>query len=71
MGLKEDIKGNIVKSGWTMTGVVNEINKKHSRDYTVQNLSNKLSRGTLKYVEALEIADVIGYSIEWIPKHKD
>lgn len=68
MPLKEDIKSIIVKSGWTMTDIVKTLNEKYNRNDTTQNLSNKLSRGTLKYREALEIAEVIGYTIEWVPK---
>lgn len=68
MGVKEDIKSIIVKSGWTLTDVVKALNEKYSRNDTVQNLSNKLARGTLKYREALEIAEVLGYTIEWVKK---
>lgn len=65
MGVKEDIKSIIVQSGWTMSDIVKALNEKYSRNDTVQNLSNKLTRGTLKYREAQEIAEIIGYSIEW------
>jgi hypothetical protein len=66
MGLKEDIKSLIVKSGLTMNEVVNRINDKYNRQDSVSNLSNKLTRGTLRYREAEEIAEAIGYRIEWI-----
>ena len=68
MSIKDEIKSLIIKSGWTMSDVVKALNEKHSRDDSVQNLSNKLSRETLKYKEAKEIADIIGYSIEWKQK---
>ncbi|MCG8538875.1 MAG: LLM class flavin-dependent oxidoreductase [Clostridia bacterium] len=51
-----------------MSDVVKKLNKKYSRIDTVQNLSNKLSRGTLKYREAKEIAEIIGYEIKWEKK---
>ncbi len=66
MGVKEDIKSIIVQSGWTMSDIVKALNEKYSRDDTVQNLSNKLTRGTIKYREALEIAEIIGYSVKWV-----
>lgn len=66
MSIKNDIKSVIVKEGWTITDVVKALNEKHGRDHTVQNLSNKLSRETLKYKEALEIAELLGYKIEWV-----
>lgn len=68
MGFREEIKSIIVKSGWTMSDIIEALNEKYNRKDTVQNLSNKLSRETLKYREALEIAEVIGYKIEWIKK---
>lgn len=54
-----------------MSQVIDKINEKYGRNDTVQNLSNKLTRGTLKYKEALEIADIIGYKIEWIEYKKE
>ena len=68
MSFKDDLKAIIIKSGWTMTAVVQEINNRNNTDYTVQNFSAKLSRGTLKYIEVVEILDVIGYKIQWIKK---
>jgi len=68
LGIREDIKSIIIKAGWTLTDVVRALNEKYSRNDSVQNLSNKLNRGTLKYREALEIAEVIGYSIEWVKR---
>lgn len=66
MALKENLKAAIIKSGWTMTSVVDEINKRNRTDYTVQNFSAKLSRGTLKYTEVEQVLEIIGYRIEWI-----
>jgi len=68
MGVKEDIKSVLAKENITLTEVVERLNKKYSRNDNLQNLSNKLRRGTLKYDEALEIAGVIGYEIKWIKK---
>lgn len=69
MALKEEIKSMIVKSGLTMNEVVRRMNEKYDRNDSVSNLSNKLTRGTLKYREAEEIAEVIGYRIEWIKQN--
>jgi len=68
MTVKDEVKSLIVKTGWTMSDVIRALNEKYSRNDTVQNLSNKLSRETLKYKEAQEIAEIIGYAIEWRPK---
>lgn len=66
MNIKNKIKSIMVLAGWTMSDIIKELNVKYNRKDTVQNLSNKLTHGTLRYKEAIEIAEVIGYKIEWI-----
>jgi hypothetical protein len=68
MGVKEEVKIVIMQSGKTMSEVVELLNRKYDRNDTVQNLSNKLTRGTLKYSEAAEIADILGYELKWVKK---
>jgi hypothetical protein len=68
LAVKEDVKAAIVRAGWSISAVNDELNRRHNTNYTVQNLSNKLSRGSLRYREAVEIADIIGFEIEWKPK---
>lgn len=65
MGIKEDIKAYIVSSGYTITKLAEELNKRNGSDYTVQNLSNKIRKESLKYSEVLQIAEIIGYEIQW------
>lgn len=65
--VRNEIKSYIAKSGMTLKDIVTEYNKTH-RPTTTQNISNKLSRGTLKYQEALDIAEIIGYKIVWEQK---
>lgn len=65
--IRNEIKSYIAKSGMTLRDIVNEYNKTHTPT-TTQNISNKLSRGTLKYQEALDIADIIGFKIVWEEK---
>lgn len=70
--IRNEIKSYIAMSGMTLTEVVNEINKRHPfQPTTTQNISNKLSRGTIKYSECLEIADVLGLKIAWTKKDKN
>lgn len=71
VAVKEDVKAAIAKAGWTLNAVNDELNRRHNTKYTVQNLSNKLARGSLQYREAVEIAEIIGFTIEWITKQKD
>lgn len=70
MNIRNEIKAYIASSGWTLIDIVKEMNKNRSAEEqtTPQNISNKLTRGTIKYSECKEIADIIGYSLEWIPK---
>lgn len=68
MGLKEEIKAFIVSSGWSITDLNSELNKINGTDSSVQNLSNKIRKGSLKYSEVLQIAEIIGYEIKWIKK---
>jgi hypothetical protein len=65
MSLKDELKALIIKSGWTMTQVVDELNKKYDRNMSVQNFSAKLKRESLKYTEVEEVLEIIGYSIAW------
>lgn len=65
MALKEDLKAAIIRSGFTMTQVVELLNAKYDRDISIQNFSSKLRRESLKYTEVQEVLDIIGYSIVW------
>lgn len=62
-----EIKSLIAQNGLTLTEVVNRMNQQRNfgQQTTVQNISNKLSRGTIKFSEVLEIASVIGLKISW------
>jgi len=64
--IRNEIKSYIAQSGWTLKAIVEEINKRNpNKETSISNLSNKLSRGTIRYSEAKEIADIIGLKIEW------
>lgn len=66
--IRNEIKSYIAQSGWTLTDIVRELNFRHVEQTTTQNISNKLTRGTIKYSEVKEIADIIGFDIEWNKK---
>jgi len=63
--LKDKLKGTIISQGFTLSQVNSELNKIHSTNYSLQNFSNRLRRGTLAYDEVEEILNIIGYEIEW------
>lgn len=60
MNIRNEIKAHIVQEGTTMSEVVRTL-----AVASVPNLSDKLKRGTLRYSEAIELADVLGYDIVW------
>jgi len=65
--IRNEIKSYIAKSGWTLTDIVKEMNsvRPESDHTTSQNISNKLTRGTIKYSECKEIAKIIGFEVKW------
>lgn len=67
MNIRNEIKAYIAASGWTLSDIVKEMNNSRPADEqtTPQNISNKLTRGTIKYSECKEIAEIIGYTIDW------
>lgn len=68
MAYKNDLKALIIKSGYTMAQVNDELNKRHNTNLGYQNFSNRLSKETFKYNEILEILDIVGYGIEWVKR---
>ena len=68
MTLKDEVKVLLIKSGFTLTDLVKALNEKYNRTDSVQNLNGKLTRETLKYKEAQEISEILGYEIQWVPK---
>ena len=49
----------------TMQEVVDLLHDEHGWSDSVSNLSNKLQRESLRYVEAVQLADALGYEIVW------
>ena len=65
--LELQLKGILAGSGYSITRLVKELNEK-GNSTTVQNVSNKLKRGSLNYLEVVEMLEAIGYKIEWVKK---
>ncbi|MEG0892175.1 MAG: LLM class flavin-dependent oxidoreductase [Oscillospiraceae bacterium] len=65
--IRNEIKSYIAASGWSLVDIVAKMNESRSADEqtTPQNISNKLTRGTIKYSEVKEIAKIIGFSLLW------
>jgi len=65
MNVRNEIKAYIVREGLTMNDVVALLADEYGWSGSVSNLSDKLRRGSLRYREAMELADVLGYDIVW------
>ena len=63
--LRNEIKSYIVRSGYTMQEVVDLLSEDYGWSDSVSNLSNKLQREALRYVEAVQLADALGYDLVW------
>ena len=59
MSIREDIKSILARENVTMQSIAEKLNS------SVQNLSNKLRSKTIKFEEVREIADILGYDIEF------
>ena len=65
MNIRNEIKAIIVREGMTMTEVVEKMADQYGWSASVPNLSGKLQRNSLRYHEAVELADALGYDIVW------
>ena len=63
--LRNEIKSYIVRSGYTMQEVVDRLSEDYGWSDSVSNLSNKLQQESLRYVEAVQLADALGYDLVW------
>lgn len=62
---RNEIKSYIVRSGYTMQEVVDRLSEDYGWSDSVSNLSNKLQWESLRYVEAVQLADALGYDLVW------
>ena len=70
MNIRNEIKAQIVRAGFTMQELVDRLSDEYDWSDSVSNLSAKLQRESMRYKEAVELADVLGYDIVW-QKRKD
>ena len=65
MNVRNEIKAQIIRTGMTMQEVVDLLSQEYGWSDSISNFSNKLSRGSLRYREAIQLADVMGYDLVW------
>jgi hypothetical protein len=68
--MRNEIKAYIMRQGMTMQEVVDILADVYGWSDSVSNLSNKLQRESLRYKEAVQLADALGYDIQWV-RRKD
>ena len=65
MNIRNEIKAQIIRAGMTMQQVVELLSDEYGWSDSVSNFSNKLARGSLRYEEAVQLAEVLGYELVW------
>ena len=65
MSVREDIKILLIQERMTLTELAEELKIKTGKNYTLQGLSQKLQRSSMKYDEVKEIAKILGYHLKF------
>ena len=63
--IRNEIKGYIHIKGLTYEKVAELLTLKYGKRVTAQSLSNKIARGSIRYVDVLQICSVLNYKIRW------
>ena len=63
--IRNEIKAQIIRAGYTIQEVVDQLHDEYRWSDSVSNFSGKLQRESLRYREAVKLADVLGYDIVW------
>ena len=63
--IRNEIKANIVRAGFTMQELVDLLHDEYGWSDSVSNLSAKLQRESIRYREVVELADALGYDLVW------
>ena len=67
---RNEIKARIIAAGLTMQDTLDRLHKQYGWSDSASNFSNKLQRDSLRYREAIQLADVIGYELMWVPRKR-
>jgi len=70
--IKNKIKSLTIEQGLSLRDLAKLLSEKYGRPkYGISNLSHKLIKGSLRYEDALDIAEVLGYDIQWVKKKEE
>ena len=59
--IKNEVKSLMSERGHNLNTLAQAYENKFGRKMTVQNLGNKINKGTLRYFEYLEILEILGF----------
>ena len=65
--LKRQLRAMMIAQGFTIEKVAEELKKRYKTKESKNNLSNKLSRGSLRFIDVQRICNILGYEIEMTP----
>lgn len=68
MGIKENIKSLLAKEAKTTTEIAGILYNTKNKRVAVNSLSQKLRLNTIKYEEVRQIADILGYDIQFVKR---
>lgn len=63
--VREQIKTLLAQENIKMKELASKMQEKTGKNYSLQNLSHRLKRGTVTYNEVLIIAEILGYRINF------
>jgi hypothetical protein len=65
MLVREQIKTLLAQENLKMKEIALKMQEKTGKNYSLQNLSHRLKRGTVTYNEVLLISEILGYKIKF------
>lgn len=65
MNAQEDIKILLIKRHMSLKNLAQKMTEVTGKKMLVSSLSQKLSKGTLRYSELMLICDILGYRVEY------
>ena len=69
--VRNEIKSQLIRTGFTYQEALELVSQEYGWSTSASNLSGKLNRGSIRYKEVLELADVLGYDIVWQKRREE
>ena len=65
--LKRKLRYLMVAQGFTIEKVAMELRTRYNTRESKNNFSNKLKRGSLRFIDVQRICDILGYKLDFTP----